>query len=74
MNKLLLLSSVFFFCVSCAISKSKIVVKNSNEKKVVVKKDNSFKEEYAKSVAVYNDTVKPKIYNNVDKNIPLIKK
>ncbi len=73
MKRLLLLSGVLVFCVSCTVSKSKIVVKNSNEKKVVVKKDNLYEEEYTKSVAVYNDTVQPKIYQNIDKNIPLIK-
>lgn len=73
MIKLLLISSVLFFGVSCTTSKSKVVVKNSKEKKVVVKKENSYKEEYTESVAVYNDTVQPKIYYNIDKNVPLIK-
>lgn len=75
MGKLLLLLVVFLGCISCTVSKEKVVVKNSQKKVVVMKQENTYKEEYTARVTAYNDTVNPQTYNTIDnKNFLLIKK
>lgn len=75
MSKLLLLLVVFLGCISCTVSKEKVVVKNSQKKVVVMKQENIYKEEYTTRVTAYNDTVNPQTYNTIDnKNFLLIKK
>lgn len=74
------MSKLFLFvvvigCVGCTVSKEKVVIKNSQKKVVVMKQENTYKEEYTTRVTAYNDTVNPQTYNTIDnKNFLLIKK